>query len=84
MSWSHSKTGTPAAIIESLSSPRGITCVEPENTFKGKALELIETVLTSYPETQEAVLSAYGSQSTDAQGGVMNSLSISISAKQPS
>jgi hypothetical protein len=79
MSWSHSNSGLPKAVIESLSSPRGMTCVEPEQGFKGDALDLIEKVLLSYPTDQPVSLSCYGSQQPEASSGkTINSLSISI------
>lgn len=78
MSWSHSKTGTPVEVVESLSAPRGMQCVEPENGFKERALDLIKLVVSTFPEDAGVTLTCYGSQSTDAAGGVRNSLSISI------
>jgi len=81
MSWSHSKTGTPVEVIDSLSAPRGMKCVEPEEKFKSDALALIEDVVKSYPEDAGVVLTCYGSQSTDPSGGVRNALSISIVPK---
>jgi hypothetical protein len=85
MSWSHSKTGLPKDVVESLSTPRNMQCIEPEQGFKTKALDLIQEVLLSYPAEQPVSLSCYGSQTTinSDPGKQINNLSITIAQKQP-
>lgn len=79
MSWSHSKTGTPPEVIESLIQPRGIQCAEPEQGFKQTALDLVQSVLMSYPQGAKVELACFGSQQPEADSGLaINTLSISI------
>lgn len=84
MSWSTSNSGTPAAVLATTESTlNGYKCPEPEETIKGKALEVIREVLNAQPEGVTVSLSAYGSQSkasNDPDGKAVNSLTISITA----
>lgn len=79
MSWSHSKTGTPPELIDSLSQPRAVSCAEPEHDFKTEAIDLVEKVLMSYPQAVRVELAMYGSQAPEVDSGLaINTLSISI------
>jgi hypothetical protein len=84
MSWSHSKTGTPPDLIASLITPRGMNCVEPEQTIKRDALDLVQKVLMSYPQDVDVELACYGSQQSGANSELSkNTLSISIKPATP-
>ena len=81
MSWSITLHGRPARVIESAKNQLGAQkCMEPEESIKGKVLEIIEACLSAYGDGTAVKLQASGSQYNpdlnDKQK--LNSLSLSI------
>lgn len=79
MSWSFVAVGKPAAILEK--ARKDMTtyrCAEPEETIKGKVLNIIEASLLAFPEASAIEVNASGSQSMPDPGHAINSLSVTI------
>lgn len=66
MSWSFIGMGKPDALaVKAAADMSRIKCVEPEETIKAKAIEIIEVALAAYPKTIAVDISAGGSQWTN-------------------
>lgn len=84
MSWSFHATGKPAAVLgkarQDLSQYK---CAEPEETIKGKVLNILEVALLAFPESSAVQVAASGSQQQPSVNptnptAFINSLSIDI------
>jgi len=53
-------------------------CPEPEETIKGKFLNILHAAMLAFPESAAVKIEASGSQSNAPEGGINNSLSIKI------
>lgn len=64
MSWSFQAVGKPAAVLAKARVELGkIHCSEPEETIKGKVLNILEASLLVMPESAAVKIEASGSQS---------------------
>lgn len=82
MSWSFNKTGKAADVLASAQETlTNYKCAEPEQTIKGKALELLASALGNFPadSAQDVKVDAYGSQSTSNGSTAINTLKVEIS-----
>lgn len=71
MSWSYNSIGRAPAVIEDARKKLGaIKCSEPEETIKGKVVNIIEAALLAMPEASAVKIEAYGSQSAYGNDGV--------------
>jgi hypothetical protein len=81
MSWSVGAKGTVADVKATIASQfqTGAKCMEPEETIRQKAAELVALALDSQGYMPNVDVSAYGSMSKDySTNAVSNSLSIII------
>ena len=81
MSWSISMVGkSPAVVAKAKIQLTNQKCSEPEETIKGKILDVIETCLSAFPADHPVEVSAIGSQSTDAAkpGIAVNQLQVTV------
>lgn len=83
MSWQVSAIGRPAAVLTAVAQNIAtMRCLEPEQTIKTLAGDLIEKALAAYPEGAAVEVTASGSQSNVGQAGeagkAVNSLTITI------
>lgn len=78
MSWSFSGIGKPEAIIAKAKTDLAYKCAEPEETIKGKVIEIIESALGAFPATTAVQVEAYGSQTAAADGKASNQLQFKI------
>jgi hypothetical protein len=79
MSWSVSASGKAKPVAAKLAKDFAqIKCSEPEDTIKNKVAEIVATALASFSDKIPVAVKASGSQSTDNNLVVSNSLSVSI------
>jgi hypothetical protein len=79
MSWSFYAVGKPAAVLAKARTDFSrITCSEPEETIKGKVLNILEASLLAMPESSAVSIKAMGSQVAGSDGKATNNLSVSI------
>lgn len=85
MSWSFHAIGKPGAVLgKARNDLVQCKCAEPEETIKGKVLNILEAALLAFPDSSAVHVTASGSQSTAyngpavVEGRFTNSLSIEI------
>ena len=79
MSWSIQASGKAKPVAAKLAKDLAqIKCSEPEETIKNKVGEIIAAALGSFSDKIPVTIKASGSQSTDNNLVVSNSLNVSI------
>lgn len=69
MSWSFYATGKPVPLLaKARKDLSAFNCAEPEETIKGKVLDIIEAALLAMPESSAVTIKAAGSQSPAYDG----------------
>lgn len=81
MSWSFYAVGKPAAVLNKARAElTRYKCSEPEETIKGKVLNILEASLLAFPSDAAVQIEACGSQTTDSSkpNTAVNTLSVAI------
>jgi hypothetical protein len=79
MSWCVEAHGKPVPLAAKIKGDiDAVRCMEPEETIKSKARDIISTALAAYPDAMAVHVKASGSQNPLSDGIAVNTLLIEI------